>query len=74
MSIGKQVKEALTNAVENGYPHDYMKDPINYVEEIANLSGIEGFDINDADHVYIAAKNVEFWRMENNHLYRLSRQ
>lgn len=60
--IANQVYEALSNAVENGYDHDYDRPAKDYVLEIHDWSGINCFDHEDTDHIAEGVKAVGTWR------------
>lgn len=63
-SIDRQIKDSLSAAhYENGYPHDKSRPPMEYVDEIHEQSGIEGYDPEDPRDRHVAASAVTFWRL-----------
>lgn len=63
--IESQVYEALCNAAENEYPHEYERPAKDIVLEIHDWSGLTCFDHDDEDHVAKGASAVDKWRSEN---------
>ena len=65
--ITDRVVEALDNEAANGYPHQANKAPANYVDEIHDFSGIEGYSPDNPEHRAAAIRGVYLWRMKTGH-------
>lgn len=63
--IAATVYEALSNAVDNGYPHEYGRRTIDYVLEIQDYSGIEYFNDQNPKHLVVACAVVTKWRKDH---------
>lgn len=63
MSISRWIKDSLSAAhYENGYPHEIDRPSQEYVDEIYESSGIEGFDPENPEHQKEANGAVQLWR------------
>lgn len=65
LSIYGQVYEALDNARDNGYAHEWDMKPIDVVLQIHEYHGIEGLNEDDLDTVDEAIDAVYGWRYDN---------
>jgi hypothetical protein len=63
--VERSVFEALSNAFENGEPHEHHRSPEDVVREIHDWSGILGFDCEDSLQTLSLARVVTLWREEN---------
>jgi hypothetical protein len=64
--ITTHVMEMLDAAThENGYPHDYDRNPMDYVAEMDEQSGIDGYDSRNVAHRELAVMGVTKWREKN---------
>lgn len=63
--ISNQVYEALCNAEDNQYPHEYERPAKDIVLEIHDWSGITCFDHEDLEHIETGVSAVEKWRTDH---------
>lgn len=64
-TVMNDVETSLTNAVENGYDHDFYRNPREYVLEILEQAGIRCLSVEDAGLMMAAEMAVRNWRMKN---------
>lgn len=63
--IVDRVIEALDNEVANEHLHQVAKSPSDYVDEIHDFSGIEGYSPDNPEHRAAAIRGVYLWRAKN---------
>lgn len=64
-TVGRSVYESLCNSIDNGYEHDYSRNPTDVYEEIDYYSGIEGFDADKYEDRLEAMLAVNRWREDH---------
>lgn len=64
--VSIQVRDCLNSAThENGYEHEWGRDPEELVREIHDWHGLEAFDPDNTAEMSLAILSVVTWRETN---------